>query len=72
MWARAEQLGLDVARFDELRRNERIGARVRADFLDGIRAGVTGTPSAFYGAEPVSGDVAARLEGLAGGAAASA
>ena len=47
LWARAEQLGLDVARFDADRRSDAVLQRVKADFRGGIRAGVVTTPSAF-------------------------
>ncbi len=47
LWARAEQLGLDVARFDADRRSDAVLQRVKADFHGGIRAGVVTTPSAF-------------------------
>jgi protein-disulfide isomerase len=47
LWARAEQLGLDVARFDADRRSEAVIARVRRDFESGVRAGVVTTPTRF-------------------------
>jgi protein-disulfide isomerase len=47
LWARAERLGLDVARFDADRRSDDVVARVRADFRGGIRAGVVTTPTVF-------------------------
>jgi 2-hydroxychromene-2-carboxylate isomerase len=47
LWARAEQLGLDVARFDADRRSDVVLARVKADFRGGVRAGVVTTPTAF-------------------------
>lgn len=47
LWARAERLGLDVARFDAERRSESVAARVREDFRGGVRAGVATTPTAF-------------------------
>ncbi len=47
LWARAEQLGLDVARFDADRRSEAVLARVKASFRAGVRAGVVTTPTAF-------------------------
>jgi protein-disulfide isomerase len=48
LWARAEQLGLDVARFDADRRSPAVADRVRADFRAGVRAGVVTTPTAFH------------------------
>jgi protein-disulfide isomerase len=47
LWARAERLGLDVARFDADRRGPAVADRVRADFRGGIRAGVATTPTLF-------------------------
>ena len=47
LWARAEQLGLDVERFDADRRSEEVLARVKRDFDSGIRAGVATTPTLF-------------------------
>ena len=47
LWARAEALGLDLARFDADRRSDNVAERVRADFRGGIRAGVATTPTMF-------------------------
>lgn len=47
LWARAGQLGLDVARFDADRRSDAVTARVREHFRGGLRAGVVTTPTAF-------------------------
>jgi protein-disulfide isomerase len=47
LWARAERLGLDVARFEADRRSEAVDARVREHFRGGVRAGVAATPTAF-------------------------
>jgi protein-disulfide isomerase len=43
----AEQLGLDVERFDREMAEHVHAARVREDFMSGVRSGVNGTPS-FY------------------------
>ena len=48
LWARAEALGLDLARFDADRRSDTVADRVRADFRSGIRAGVATTPTLFF------------------------
>ena len=48
LWARAERLGLDVARFDADRRDESVAARIAADFRGGVRAGVPTTPTLFH------------------------
>ena len=60
LWARAERLGLDVARFDADRRSDAVAARVKEHFRAGIRAGVATTPTAFVGrrAFPGRGDPA--------------
>jgi len=47
LWARAEELGLDVERFEAERRAEATRLRVRRDFESGIRAGVARTPAVF-------------------------
>jgi protein-disulfide isomerase len=47
LWRRAEDLGLDLDRFQVDRREEAVEARIRRDFRSGIRAGVTGTPAVF-------------------------
>jgi protein-disulfide isomerase len=55
LWARAERLGLDVARFDADRRSDAVATRVREDFRGGIRAGVVTTPTVFVGGERHAG-----------------
>jgi protein-disulfide isomerase len=45
--AYAEQLGLDVARFDNELAGHAHAGRVREDFMSGVRSGVNGTPT-FY------------------------
>jgi protein-disulfide isomerase len=66
LWAHAERLGLDVARFDADRRGERVAARVRADFRAGVRAGVVTTPTIFIQGTAFSGratmDAVSRIE----------
>ncbi len=47
LWERAEQLGLDLQRFEVDRRMDEVGVRVRRDFESGIRAGVIGTPALY-------------------------
>jgi protein-disulfide isomerase len=47
LWARAERLGLDVARFDADRRSDAVIARVTRDFRSAIRAGAISTPTVF-------------------------
>jgi protein-disulfide isomerase len=51
LWARAEALGLDLARFDADRRAPEVGAAVREQFRSGVRAGVGTTPTLFVGDE---------------------
>ena len=55
MWARAQALGLDVARFDADRRSPAVAERVAAHFRSGIRAGVATTPTLFAGGERHAG-----------------
>jgi protein-disulfide isomerase len=47
LWRRANELGLDVERFDSDRRSDAVAARVREDFRGGVRAGVVTTPTLF-------------------------
>jgi protein-disulfide isomerase len=47
LWRRAEELGLDLARFEADRRSDELAERVERDFRTGIRAGVTTTPTQF-------------------------
>ena len=49
LWQRAEELGLDLARFEADRRSDAVAERVRAQFRGGIRAGVATTPTLFAG-----------------------
>jgi protein-disulfide isomerase len=51
LWARAERLGLDIARFDADRRSPEVAERVRSDFRGGVRAGVATTPTIFVDGE---------------------
>lgn len=65
LWARAEELGLDVDRFEADRRSEAVLARVQRDFQSGVRAGVVTTPTLFVDGQPHAGipssDLLARL-----------
>jgi protein-disulfide isomerase len=47
LWRRAQDLGLDLERFDHERRSDEMRARVRRDFESGVRAGVVTTPTLF-------------------------
>jgi protein-disulfide isomerase len=47
LWRRAEELALDLDRFEADRRSEALAERVERDFRSGIRAGVTTTPTQF-------------------------
>jgi protein-disulfide isomerase len=47
LWRRVERLGLDLERFERDRRSDAAAARIRLDFVTGIRAGVGGTPAVF-------------------------
>ena len=67
LWARAEQLGLDVERFDADRRAEAVVERITRDFRAGVRAGVAATPTLFFEGEQISGRPGAAFwERLAG------
>ena len=55
LWARAERLGLDLARFDADRRDPEVARRITADFRGGVRAGVPTTPTLFWDGERHAG-----------------
>jgi protein-disulfide isomerase len=55
LWARAEALGLDLARFDADRRNPATADAVREQFRSGVRAGVATTPTLFFDGQRHSG-----------------
>ena len=55
LWNRARDLGLDVARFDEDRRDPAIAARVQRDTRAALAAGATTTPTLFAGGAPLCG-----------------
>jgi protein-disulfide isomerase len=61
LWERARALELDLDRFERERRSEAVAERVRRDFTDGIRAGITSTPAAFIEGHPVQGDLEGAL-----------
>jgi protein-disulfide isomerase len=45
LWRRAQELGLEVERFDSDRRSAAVAARVERDVREAIRAGVAATPT---------------------------
>jgi protein-disulfide isomerase len=47
LWKRAEEIGLDLDRFERDRRSEAVADRVERDFRSGIAAGVMRTPTLF-------------------------
>lgn len=57
LWRRAEELGLDIERFQADRRSEEVVQRVRRDFSSGIRAGVVTTPTVFAGGRMWAGGI---------------
>jgi protein-disulfide isomerase len=61
LWARAERLGLDLARFDADRRSDALRERVRAHFHGGVRAGVVTTPTVFTEGGRYSGRTAVQF-----------
>jgi protein-disulfide isomerase len=62
LWQRAEELGLDVGRFDDDRRSDAVAARVKRDVHAAMRAGVVTTPTLVLGGELHAGPPsAARL-----------
>jgi protein-disulfide isomerase len=67
LWERVEALGLDLERFNRERRSTEVAVRVQRDFESGIRAGVTGTPTAFVGGHLIGEGVEDALRQLAAG-----
>lgn len=61
LWERAERFGLDVERFNSDRRSSAVQARIERDFTSGVRAGVSGTPSAFVEGQLLHGDLVEKL-----------
>ena len=51
LWERVQALGLDLVRFDADRRSDTARERVGRDVRDGLRAGVTATPTLFVDGE---------------------
>ena len=45
LWERCERLGIDVERFDRVRRSGETVETVRSQTLEALRAGATGTPA---------------------------
>jgi protein-disulfide isomerase len=61
LWERARRFGLDLERFDSDRRSDAVRERVERDFVSGIRAGVTGTPTAFVEGRAQHGNLVEQL-----------
>ncbi len=57
LWRRAQDLGLDLERFDADRRSDAVVAHVRRDFESGVRAGVVTTPTLFAGTRVHAGQI---------------
>ena len=66
LWKRAEELGLDIDRFEADRRGDAVAERVERDFRSGIRAGVVSTPTLFVGEKALSGFGDSQLAELLG------
>jgi protein-disulfide isomerase len=64
LWARVDQFGLDLERFQADRRSDAVRERIERDFVSGVRAGVAGTPTAFVAGETIQSNVAGRLAAL--------
>jgi protein-disulfide isomerase len=61
LWDRARVLGLDVDRFDFDRRSDAVAARVKRDFIAGVRCGVVTTPTVFVGRQAYVGDAVVHM-----------
>jgi protein-disulfide isomerase len=65
LWERAKRFGLDLDRFNRDRRSDAVRERVERDFVSGIRAGVSGTPTAFADGRALGDDLVEALARLA-------
>ena len=65
LWERAERFGIDLERFNTDRGSASVEERVRRDFESGIRGGVAGTPTAWFGGELITLGVEDVLAALA-------
>ena len=63
VWALVADLGLDVEAFEAERRRPEVAERVRRDVRDGMRAGVTATPTLFAAGQQHAGAPEAELLG---------
>ena len=66
LWERAERFGIDLERFNRDRRSESVRARVERDIVSGVRAGVSGTPTAFVEGRRLEGDPIEALREVGG------
>jgi protein-disulfide isomerase len=57
LWARCEELGIDLDRFERDRRGAAVAERVKRDVHDALRGGATGTPTVW-----IAGDDADLLD----------
>lgn len=55
LWARAQELGLDLDRFEADRRSPAVAERVARDVRDAMRAGIVATPTLVIDGELVAG-----------------
>lgn len=58
LWQRADQLELDLDRFESDRRSDAVRERVKRHFNTGVRAGVVTTPTVFWAGEVHAGSAA--------------
>jgi protein-disulfide isomerase len=61
LWARCDELGLDVERFEGDRRGPEVAERVTRDVRDALRAGATATPTVWA---PADDDLIATMAGF--------
>ncbi len=64
LWERAERFGLDLERFNADRRSGAVRERIERDFVSGVRAGVSGTPTGFVDGSRVEGDLVEALRAI--------
>lgn len=66
LWERVERFGLNLERFREDSRSDLVRERVERDFVSGIRAGASGTPTGFVDGRPLEGELIEALRTISG------
>lgn len=65
LWNWATAIGLDLERFEEVRRSDAVASRVHTDLVSGMRAGTVRTPTAYHRGRRIDQDFVEALVSLA-------